>query len=40
MVRAAVSGSVLVRQDNPLLLVCFQDMTEQLWSRGRAPRFT
>ncbi|WAM19483.1 PAS domain-containing protein [Rhodococcus sp. JS3073] len=37
MVRAVVSGSVLMRQDDPLLLVCFQDMTEQLRSGGRAP---
>lgn len=37
MVRAANSGSVLVRQDDPLLFACFQHMTEQLWSRGWAP---
>lgn len=38
-VRAAVSKSVLQRQDDPIKLVCFQDVTEQLWSGAKTPDF-
>ncbi|MFC0453843.1 PAS domain S-box protein [Rhodococcus jostii] len=39
VVRAAVSRSVLRREDDPVTFVCFQDVTEQLWGGGRAPEF-
>lgn len=38
-VRAVISKSVLKREDDPVLLVCFQDVTEQLWDGGSAPTF-
>ncbi|MFC9839559.1 PAS domain-containing protein [Rhodococcus sp. NPDC127530] len=38
-VRAAISRSTLERHDDPVILVCFQDVTEQLWGGGRAPHF-
>ncbi|ELB88977.1 hypothetical protein Rwratislav_31860 [Rhodococcus wratislaviensis IFP 2016] len=38
-VRAAISKSVLTRADDPVLLVCFHDVTEQLWDGGHAPNF-
>ena len=38
-VRAAISKSVLTRADDPVLLVCFHDVTEQLWDGGHAPTF-
>ncbi|MFD7006977.1 MULTISPECIES: PAS domain-containing protein [Rhodococcus] len=38
-VRALVSRPILRRQDDPVTLVCFHDVTEQLWNGGRAPGF-
>ena len=38
-VRAAVSRSELRRQDEPITLVCFQDVTESLWGGGNPPDF-
>ncbi|EID78157.1 MULTISPECIES: PAS domain-containing protein [Rhodococcus] len=38
-VRAALSRSTLERHDDPVMLVCFQDVTEQLWGGGSAPHF-
>lgn len=39
VVRALVSRSILLRHDDPITLVCFADVTEQLWDGGRAPEF-
>jgi PAS domain S-box-containing protein len=33
-VRATMSASALVRGDDPIALVAFHDLTEQLWERG------
>jgi PAS domain S-box-containing protein len=33
-VRARMSKSALLREDDPLALATFEDMTEQLWLRG------
>ncbi|UZG57240.1 PAS domain-containing protein [Rhodococcus opacus] len=38
-VRALVSRPILRREDDPVTLVCFHDVTEQLWNGGRAPGF-
>ncbi|AOW91736.1 diguanylate cyclase [Rhodococcus sp. WMMA185] len=38
-VHALVSQSILRRSDDPVTLVCFHDVTEQLWNGGRAPLF-
>ncbi|MFC9554505.1 PAS domain-containing protein [Rhodococcus sp. NPDC056960] len=38
-VRALISRPILRRQDDPVTLVCFHDVTEQLWNGGRAPGF-
>lgn len=38
-VRALVSKSVLERRDDPVTLVCFHDVTEQLWDGFAAPNF-
>jgi PAS domain S-box-containing protein len=35
MVRARMSKSALMRDDDPLALATFQDLTEQLWNQGR-----
>ena len=35
MVRAKMSKSALLREDNPLALATFEDLTEHLWVRGR-----
>jgi PAS domain S-box-containing protein len=35
IVRAKMSGSVLLRGDDPVALATFQDMTEQLWTDER-----
>jgi PAS domain S-box-containing protein len=34
-VRAVVSDSALLRDDDPVVLVAFHDVTEQLWAHGR-----
>ncbi|KAA0023959.1 PAS domain S-box protein [Antrihabitans cavernicola] len=34
-VRAVVSESVFTRKDDPVALVCFHDVTEQLWDAKR-----
>ncbi|MBJ8339696.1 PAS domain-containing protein [Antrihabitans sp. YC3-6] len=34
LVRTIVSTSVLLRQDDPLALVTFYDLTDQLWANG------
>ncbi|NDV10964.1 PAS domain S-box protein [Rhodococcus sp. IEGM 248] len=39
VVRALVSRSVLLRHDDPITLVCFEDVTERLWDGGRARAF-
>ena len=42
-VRAVVSESVLTRKDDPVALVCFHDVTEQLWDARRisaAPAYS
>jgi PAS domain S-box-containing protein len=38
-VRAAISKTTLERHDDRVMLVCFQDVTEQLWGGGDAPHF-
>jgi PAS domain S-box-containing protein len=38
MVRARMSKSALMRDDDPLALATFYDLTEQLWNQGRADR--
>lgn len=38
-VRAVVSRSVLERKGDPVTLVCFHDVTEQLWDGFSAPDF-
>ncbi|MCZ4588215.1 PAS domain-containing protein (plasmid) [Rhodococcus opacus] len=38
-VRALVSKSVLERRDDPVTLVCFHDVTEQLWDGLSARDF-
>jgi PAS domain S-box-containing protein len=35
MVRARMSKSALMRDDDPLALATFHDLTEQLWAQGR-----
>jgi PAS domain S-box-containing protein len=35
VVRARMSKSALMRDDDPLALATFQDLTEQLWAQGR-----
>ena len=35
IVRAKMSKSALLREDDPLALATFEDLTEQLWDRGR-----
>lgn len=35
MVRARMSKSALMRDDDPLALATFHDLTEQLWNQGR-----
>jgi PAS domain S-box-containing protein len=35
IVRAKMSKSALMRDDDPLALATFEDLTEQLWARGR-----
>jgi PAS domain S-box-containing protein len=35
MVRAKMSKSALLREDDPLALATFEDLTEHLWVRGR-----
>jgi PAS domain S-box-containing protein len=35
LVRARMSKSALRRDDDPLALATFQDLTEQLWNQGR-----
>jgi PAS domain S-box-containing protein len=35
LVRARMSKSALMRDDDPLALATFQDLTEQLWNQGR-----
>ncbi|TSE01447.1 PAS domain-containing protein [Skermania sp. ID1734] len=35
-VRAIVSQSMLIREDDEIALVCFQDVTEQLWNSQTA----
>jgi PAS domain S-box-containing protein len=35
MVQARMSKSALMRDDDPLALATFQDLTEQLWNQGR-----
>ena len=39
VVRALVSRSVLLRHDDPITLVCFEDVTERLWDGCRARAF-
>jgi PAS domain S-box-containing protein len=36
MVRARMSKSALMRDDDPLALATFNDLTEQLWNQGRS----
>ncbi|MEV0945325.1 PAS domain-containing protein [Rhodococcus sp. NPDC049939] len=38
-VHALVSQSILRRSDDPVTLVCFHDVTEQLWNGGTTPFF-
>jgi PAS domain S-box-containing protein len=35
LVRARMSKSALMRDDDPLVLATFHDLTEQLWNQGR-----
>jgi PAS domain S-box-containing protein len=35
VVRARMSKSALMRDDDPLALATFHDLTEQLWNQGR-----
>lgn len=35
LVRARMSKSALMRDDDPLALATFHDLTEQLWNQGR-----
>ena len=35
VVRAKMSKSALMRDDDPLALATFHDLTEQLWAQGR-----
>jgi PAS domain S-box-containing protein len=35
VVRARMSKSALMRDDDPLALATFHDLTEQLWAQGR-----